>query len=171
MGKPHLLRLRFRTDVGGLRHHHMLILLCIVQLLLLAVHSLADKKIRIRRHLGDHRGGTGIRTVGDGEATACRAHDHVRGIGHPVFHHCFAVLETIPAAKRDPLCLCAGSVKLSEPVNADTIAVAGDFMIYLKGIQHKRAERELLYRLRKLVIDDFKGKLRRHDAKTIHHAL
>ncbi len=44
-------------------------------------------------------------------------------------------------------------------------------MVHLKGLQHERSELDLLERLGKFVVNDFKRKLRCDDAEAIDHAL
>ena len=144
MCKPHLLRLRFGTDTGRLDHHHVLILLRVVELLVLTVHALTDKEVGVGRHLRDHRRRTGIRTVGHAQPATCGPHHHVWCIDLPVFLDRLPMLQPVPAADRDVTRLCACRVELSEPTDADAIPIAGDFMVHLEGIQYERPEFDLL---------------------------
>ena len=140
MRKPHFLRLRALSKLRGLLHHHVAVFLCVRELLRVAVHAFADEKISVRRHFGDLVGRARIGAIGHRQAATRFAHYHIRGIANAIHLYDPSVLEQVPGGKRHVVCLCLFHLEFGEPRNAYTIAIAGDFMVNLKGIDLECAD-------------------------------
>ena len=77
------------------------------------------------------------------------------------------MLKTVPVSDRNVLFLSSCCIEFTQSSDAYTIAVTGNLVVHLKGIDDKGAKFQLLNRFFQFVIYHFKRKLRGNDSKTV----
>ena len=173
MGQPHPGRAGLFRDHGRLLEGHVLVLPRLFRLVRLAVHALADQKVRAGGVFDDIVAGPGVRRIDQLQAPAGRPQDHVRCEKAFLRLDGLALLQAVPELQGDPLRLGPVRVEAAGPVQGKGVAVAGDVVVDPEGMDMKilvPGQGDLLLPLGQLEKLDLKGKLRGDHPQAVDYA-
>ena len=155
-----------------LAEQHVTILARLRQHLILAIHPLADKQIRIRRRRRNRRHRARIRAIGQLQPLARRPQHHIRRKDASlVLNRLALLLQAAPELHRNPLFAGALRIELARARQRKTVAIARHPVLHLERVNIAIAEKHRLLRRLQLAHPDIERQVRRNRPQRMHHTL
>lgn len=159
-------------EAGGFAEEHVAVFLCLGEHGVLAVHAFADEEVGVGGGSGNGGDGAGIGAVGELEPAAGGAEHHIGGENAAFVLDGFAFfLEAAPEFHGDSELAGAGGIELALAGEGEAVAVAGDAMLHLEGVDIAIEEVHGFLRRFEFADADFKGEVGGYGAQGADDAL
>ena len=158
-------------EAGGFAEEHVAVFPGLGQHVVLAVHAFADEEVGIGGGGGDGGHGAGIGAVGEFEPTAGGTQHHIRRIDFSFVFDGFAFfLEPTPEFHGYAELAGADGIELALAGEGEAVAIAGDAVLHLEGVDIAIEEVHGLLRSFELAHADFKGEVGGYGAQGVDDA-